>query len=871
MNKQLQLNSEQLAAIQHYKGCCNVIAAAGSGKTTVIVSRVERLIREHGVPPEKILVLTFCRKARDELCNRLMMRIPGCAMDVNVTTFHSLGNQILSGYCDLEYRILSDDQEQIKIINSILSDGLKGKDGSNHTAPYYLQYIAAAKNRLSITNDGTIEGTVYSIYEQYKKQAGLLDYDDLIIMALGILINDKSACEDWQNKYEFVLVDEMQDISYIQYELLRTICEGHQNLFVVGDPLQNIYQWRGSDNQFMLDFKKDWPEADIIHLSTNYRSTWNIVDAANRFAECIPESKSECYVESVADRLPFQDAEYSCYASPADEAKAVKARVAELITDGHSYRDIAVLARTNKYLQKFKTELSKSNMPYSLSDELPDFIKPETVLVLCYMRLVADQSDDEAFEYVYCRPKRHLGKIFLKRAKAIAVEKHLPLYEVMDEIAETHAEFPPNVKKFRAVIDECKSKKYENMKALIDDLRELLPIDEFVSRGKGRGKDAIDNLNKLADIASTYTDIDQFLDDMWWKSDSRKTGRDAVQLLTIHKAKGLEFPIVFVVGLNRGLFPSDRSDEINEERRLMYVAMTRAKDLLYISSSDGAADTKTDLELVQSLWDRMMPTVEEKDTVVESTNAEYVKHTAVQKRKDFVWFSYDAAKILMPELKASTLTRLLILATYMNYDNVLVHDDGTRITIDNIGSLLCVSSATVYAFINELKSAGIITLDYWIKLNPTMFWRGPQNRIEQSMLYQDGKMITKIYRNGVRALYKPELVKKLSYIFRIMPFVNHTYNIVCHNPLEKDLEKILPMSLGEVTEIVGYGHERSHTSKFQSLLLDHVFEIDATTMHAIHYEFVDRIDPLYKCLIVNPEVYYGGNKHNDVSLLGRFR
>lgn len=866
MGNKTRLNKEQFDAVRFYKGACNVIASAGSGKTMVIVGRVEHLIRCCGVPPEKILVVTFSRKARDELRGRLFAQIPGCAMDVAVTTFHSLGNQIVCWKYGRKHHVLGDEKEQLRIINSILFDMGALEYNGKHDAEYYLQFIAATKNRLEKPSPDTIEGAVYYAYERQKDRTKTMDFDDMVVRALNILQGDPDVCKVWQDKYEFVLVDEVQDISAAQYELLRLICGKNKNLFVVGDPLQNIYQWRGSDNRFILNFKEDWPGAVVMHLHTNYRSSWNIVDASNRFAECIPETSSKIYMKSVANRPPIQDAIYHCHTSPTEEAEAVMDMISSLVKNGYSYSDIAVLARTNEYLNGIKEELSKKGIPFNEEYDLSAFARPETMLVICYMRLIANHGDDDAFEYIYCRPKRSLGKTFLITAKEISTEKHLPLYETMEEAAQIQSQpkFVVGVKKLRSVIENFGSTKYENMKDLISDLRKFADIDHFVSEDKQFGKEAVKNLDYLEEMASKYVDINHFLDDVRLLMDNNINTDSAVKILTIHKSKGLEFPIVFVIGLNPGLFPSYKNEDINEERRLMYVAMTRSENMLYVSSSDGEANRHAGGEFV--------PEVLKKLTPMEGSMDDVEVCETLRDRGDFVWMICDAAKILMPNLKPATLTRLMLLVSYMDYDNVLVGNDGIRLTVSNIQDILCVSNRSMYNIMNELETAGIMKFGDGISVNPKIFFRGYQNRVEQSMVYQEGKMIVRLYKKGIRSLCKPTAdlsAKKLSYIFRILPFINRQYNIVCFNPLETNLNMTKPIPLGELAEIIGCN--RSNSSRLKNILLEPVFETSDGISHAIHIVCGDRIGIERNCLFVNPGVCYGGNRHHEVSAFGRFK
>lgn len=295
------------------------------------------------------------------------------------------------------------------------------------------------------------------------------------------------------------------------------------------------------------------------------------------------------------------------------------------------------------------------------------------------------------------------------------------------------------------------------------------------------------------------------------------------------------------------------------------MAMTRAENVLCVSSADGETNGKEEYEFSSAVLERMTPNAE-------VINMECENCSVPQNYGDFAWSVYDTAKILMPDLKPATLTRLMLLVTYMDYDNVLIRDDGVRMNLGNVRDILRVSDRTLYNIVNELKATGIMNFGDIITVNPLVFCRGRQNRIEQSMLYQDEKMIARLYRNGVRALYnsaKAGSAKKLSYIFRIMPFVNREYNIVCFNPLETASNRIRPIPLGDLSEIVGYG--RSHASKFQSLLLDPVFETGAGETRAVRYVSGDKIGIEHHCLFINPEVYYGGSRHNEVNVLGRFR
>ncbi len=861
---QINLSKEQEEAVRFYKGCCEVVASAGSGKTTVIVNRVENLIRNRGIPPEKILVVTFSRKTKEELQSRLVRRMSWHGTDVEVTTFHALGWKIIRDCGGKKYRLLKDDAERMKIINHVLSGFPQIRKDNGYDASYYFQQISAFKNRMDTPDPNTVEGAVYYAYERYKGASHCFDFDDLLINALKILQNDSHAREIWQDKYEFVLVDEMQDISALQYALLRMICQKHKNLFVVGDPLQNIYQWRGGDSRFMMNFADDWSGAVVMHLHTNYRCSQNIVDAANRFAECIPAEDRKYCVKSEADRPLSQDAVYRPCASETDEAEFVRDEITRLIDEGYAYRDIAILARTNEYIQTVSSALSASHIPYTTAYGISSFTKPEAILMICYLRLIDDHKDDDAFAYIYCRPRRNLGAYFLTKTKEIAASKHISFFEAIEEAALVHPQFPPHAKKLRTLIEVCGNTHYRSVGALIGDLRKSYGIDQFVTDSVDYDADAIENLDRLEHMASDYSGINQFLDDVQSTIEHHQDVENTVHLLTIHKAKGLEFPVIFVVGLNNGLFPNPNNKNTSEEKRLLYVAMTRAENLLYVSSvvKDAAENKEQDFVDATTASICLYDDTKYDDADIHENFRDY---------GDFTWIVCGTSELMLQGLKCATLTRLILLSAYMDYEGVLVCDNGDRMTTAMMQDILHVGYGTLRMIIKELKSADVMTFGKDIRINPKIAFRGRQNRVEQAMLSQENKIITRLYRNGIRALCNFSdgvSANKRSYLFRIMPFVNREYNIVCFNPCERNLTKINPISLSDLSEMIGYG--RSQAYRLKSLLLDPVFETANGISNAVHYVPCAEIGGKHNCLFINPEVYYGGSRHNEVRILGRF-
>ena len=422
----MELSKVQQEAVDFYRGCCNVIASAGSGKTRVLVNRIVKLIEEYDVEPGKILAITFSKKAKENMIERLTKMIPEYVNFINIETFHSFGYRIVRQFTREQFEILDADWKKVKIIEEIMQSVYRTKEVDGEEVAEILHYISVQKNQMKKPDTREKFGKFYKKYEDYKSAHNQLDFDDMLTKCYEILVSNEKGLAYCQDKYQFILADEMQDTNAVQYEILKLIGAKHKNVFVVDDPLQNIFQWRGSDNRFVLEFDQEWPDAKTIQLNKNYRSSLNIVRAANHFAEYIPESGHVHYVESVADKGEFEEPHYDRFTDETTEAAEISKRVKELVEAGYRYNDIAVLTRTNAQLQYFETALYRSEIPYTVVDGLSFSDRKEIKIVLSYLRLVCDINDDEAFEYIYNRPNRFLGSQFLQEVKRAArKEKNL--------------------------------------------------------------------------------------------------------------------------------------------------------------------------------------------------------------------------------------------------------------------------------------------------------------------------------------------------------------------------------------------------------------------------------------------------------------
>lgn len=583
----MELSKVQQEAADFYKGCCNVIAAAGSGKTATLVTRIVNLIEDHDVDPANILAITFSKKAKENMMRRLSKLIPEYAKYINIETFHSFGYKIVRKFSSEDYEILDADWKKVKIVEEIMQRLFRIREPDGKEIADALSYISIQKNKLKEPNEKEKFGKVYKRYEAYKEKHHQIDFDDMLVKCYEILSTNDKALEYCQNKYQFILADEMQDTNTAQYEIIRLIGDKHKNVFVVGDGLQAIYQWRGSDNRYIMNFDEDWPNTRIIHLNKNYRSSKNIIDLANHFAKCIPESLHRHYVESVPDKAEFEQPHYTRYSDEICEAKEIAKKIESYINAGYSYKDIAVLTRTNAQLQNFETALYRSDIPYTIVDGMSFVDRKEIKIVLCYLRLICDIDDDEAFEYIYNRPNRWLGQSFIQEVRKVARRDKLSLYRAMFRLGRTNARFKNAANSINSVITEVDESSHKNVSEMIHDLRDYLNLDSYVSKDLCDNDDSrTDNLDTLERMASNYKDVKKFISFIIKFSKEKKNNPNSVQLMTIHKSKGLEFPIVFVAGVNHGLLPHEKNTNIDEEKRLMYVAITRAEKILNISSTE---------------------------------------------------------------------------------------------------------------------------------------------------------------------------------------------------------------------------------------------------------------------------------------------
>ena len=592
----MNLNENQIKAINKDNGNVAVIATAGSGKTTVIINRIKRLITECGVAPENILAVTFSKKAKENIQNKL----PNECCGVNVETFHSVALKIVQDYAHGTYELWVKSWEKEKCLFDICK-GL-GLCSIKEDMPYndLLKFIATQKTNMrksdNLIYDIDLPFTnsnmkiIYDEYEEYKEHHAYIEFDDLLNMVCEIFEESPETLEKYQNIYTYILADEFQDVSLNQALFLKYISAKNNNLFVVGDGCQAIYQFRGGVSKYLLEFDTEWADADTINLNTNYRCSKDIVTTANELAKYLPESKNKHYVEAIANKKANSKPIYIECNTASEEANIVADEISKLIANGKKYEDIAILARTNAQLQYFESEFAKRKIPYLTYSDTSFIEKAEIKLIISYIKLAFDTNTDSAFAFCYNKPNRWLNKAFFDEVSTLAKKKRCSLYDAMFMIDRRNWRFKNGIDEIYETVNKMQNKRFANMGEIVHMLRRDLNIDDFVSRGKlsddGRYAEQIENLDTFEDTCKqfkTYTELKSYLLDI--QNSGIQTDDNKVSLMTIHKSKGLEFPVIFLVGCSEGLLPHSKATDINDEMRLMYVGITRAMDELYLTSN----------------------------------------------------------------------------------------------------------------------------------------------------------------------------------------------------------------------------------------------------------------------------------------------
>ncbi|WP_221568296.1 DNA helicase PcrA [Alkalihalobacillus sp. TS-13] len=608
------LNPEQKKAVKHTEGPLLIMAGAGSGKTRVLTHRIAYLLVEKGVAPWNILAITFTNKAAREMQSRVAAITGPAAESIWISTFHSMCVRILRRDSDRiginrNFTIL-DATDQLSVIKQALKD--LNLDTKKFDARGILGTISSAKNELKTAADfqktaqGMYEEVAADVYEVYEKQLRknhALDFDDLIMSTIKLFQRVPEVLEHYQRKFQYIHVDEYQDTNRAQYVLVNLLAERYRNLCVVGDSDQSIYRWRGADIANILSFEQDYADAEVILLEQNYRSTKRILQAAN---EVIQNNTGRKPKNLWTDNTDGQNISYYQADSEHTESYFIVGKIKEMLQGERKPSDIAILYRTNAQSRVIEEALVKSNISYTIVGGTKFYDRKEIKDILAYLRLIANPDDDISLSRIINVPRRGIGASTLDKIVQHAAMHDLSIMDALGEVElmGLSARFVNALTEFRdQVMNWSKMQEYLSVTELTEEVLEktgykdalkkehtiesqsrLENLDEFLSvtqefEKQNEDKSLIAFLTDLALIA----DIDKMDDD---EEDKKK---DGVVLMTLHSAKGLEFPVVFLMGLEEGIFPHSRSlfddEEMEEERRLAYVGITRAEEELFLTNA----------------------------------------------------------------------------------------------------------------------------------------------------------------------------------------------------------------------------------------------------------------------------------------------
>ncbi len=610
------LNPQQLSAVNYDDGPCLIVAGAGTGKTKTLTTKIAKLIAD-GYNPARILAVTFTNKAAGEMRERVEQLVPGNARRVWIHTFHSFGVRILRQHAGVlgltkDFAIY-DDNDQKKVVTLLLEQ--MGVKEPKKEVGQIVSAISRAKDDMISPDtmmqsatasglDGRIRAAeIYRRYEQKLKEAGALDFGDLLVKTAVLLRDHEDIRHYYQDFFQYVLVDEYQDTNRTQYLITKMLAAGHRKLCVVGDPDQSIYSWRGANIRNILEFERDFKDAKIITLEQNYRSTKVILDASNKL---ISKNKQRKEKNLFTEKDSGDPIEVRQLESEGREARWVSQNIKSLVeTEGASLKDIAVFYRTNAQSRSFEDAFRRYQIPYRLIGTVRFYDRKEIKDMMCYARILVTPNDDVSLLRIINTPARGLGKTAQERLVAHAQEKQISLYETLKNAAYVPGLSSAAVKaaiKLAQLFEKWRGEML--FTAPTDIFHKILTQSGYMDAVKAEiekdpeAESRLQNLDALINAVKEYEErcekgekepsVADFLQEISLLTGDDETQADesgAVTLMTVHLAKGLEFDNVFVTGLEENLFPigCDNEDDLEEERRLCYVAMTRARKRLFLT------------------------------------------------------------------------------------------------------------------------------------------------------------------------------------------------------------------------------------------------------------------------------------------------
>ncbi|MBS5950186.1 MAG: DNA helicase PcrA [Clostridium sp.] len=607
------LNKEQYDGATTVDGQVLILAGAGSGKTRVLTYRMAHMIEDLGILPYKILAITFTNKAAKEMKDRVKALIGDRAEDMWISTFHSTCVRILRreieklGY-KKSFTIYDSSDQKTLVKECIKALNINDKDISEQEI---ISKIGKAKDNMQSPaafmreNESNFRekkiAEAYELYQKRLKENNALDFDDLISKTVELFKKDKETLEFYQRKFQYIMVDEYQDTNKVQYEFIRLLADKHKNICVVGDDDQCIYQWRGADIRNILDFEKDYPNAKVIKLEQNYRSKGNILDAANVVIVNNANRKSKALrtEQEAGSKIKV----YRAY-SDADEGNFVAKQIRKIKdAEKKEYKDFAILYRTNAQSRIFEESLRRNDIPYKILGGTRFYDRKEIKDMLSYLKVLVNPNDSISLKRIINVPKRGIGDATVGKVSDFAESYELPLWDALSTVRNIPTLTPRNcggienfMEMMEKFIEMSEVLPVSNLIEMI--LKETGYISELEKSKEIEDKSRIENLKELVSDAVDFerssedTTLSAYLEKVSLVQDTDKLEDDAdtIVLMTVHSAKGLEFPVVFMVGMENGIFPGmasfDSESEMEESRRLCYVGITRAKEQLFMTSAE---------------------------------------------------------------------------------------------------------------------------------------------------------------------------------------------------------------------------------------------------------------------------------------------
>ena len=590
-----ELNDRQKEAVLYNEGPLLIIAGAGAGKTKTLTMKIAYLLEVKKVKPYHILAITFTNKAAKEMKDRIYAQIGTEAKKLTISTFHSFGLKLLrENYQRLGYEknlVIMDSDDSLTVVKKIIKD--MGYDPKIYNPKAIRNKISSCKNemisptmyeRYAISDYEKVIQKVYEKYEDKLKRNNSVDFDDLLLLPIKLFQNYKDVLEDYQDLYQYILIDEYQDTNEAQYTLTKLLSEKSRNITCVGDDSQSIYSFRGANYKNILNFEKDYKDAKVVLLEQNYRSTGTILKAANAVIKNNKQRKDKNLwtAKEEGEKIKY----YRAY-DEKDETSYVVEKIKELISKGESYQNIAVLYRTNAQSRVIEELLLKENLPYRVVGSIYFYSRKEIKDLIAYLRLIHNSKDNVSLLRVINTPKRGIGLKTIENLTEKADQEGISIYEAISSGKEL--EFKNLIEKLKEIKEDL------TLTELIDKVLDASGMRQGLESEKSLESEVrLENLEEFKSITKSFEEqeglvsLEEFLLEISLISDVEEYRDDPnrISLMTVHSVKGLEFNHVFVVGLEEGIFPHMNSlmesSDVEEERRLMYVAITRAKDDLYL-------------------------------------------------------------------------------------------------------------------------------------------------------------------------------------------------------------------------------------------------------------------------------------------------